>query len=301
MAPDILVVQGIDHDMELRALSALRARLAEAGQVYPHIFARRPNTGLPTGQDMDGDGRLGEPEDAQGYGEFSGQGGMAILSRWPLDGAAAQDFSDVLWRDLPAALLPRIDGRPFPSPQAQEIWRLASVAQWVVPVQHPAGRFDLLVFHAGPPVFDGPEDANGRRNHDQLMFWQHYLDGRFGRPPERPFVLIGAANQDPVDGDARHAAIRALLDDPRLQDSRPMRPGTPAQSPGQRGDPRLDTVNWPAPGPGALRVSYILPSRDWRIVASGVHWPEGDGPAAQVVAQASRHRMIWADLELLPK
>ncbi|RKF13092.1 endonuclease/exonuclease/phosphatase family protein [Roseovarius spongiae] len=298
VAPDILLLQGVDYDMESRTLDALAGVLAAAGRAYPHRFARRPNTGWQTGHDMDGDGRLGEPEDAQGFGRFAGQGGMAILSRVPLDPGAARDFSDLLWRDLPGATLPQKDDAPFPSEGAQAALRLANVAQWVVPVAHPAGRFDLLAFHATAPVFDGPEDRNGLRNRDQLRFWRLYLDGAFGPPPEGRFVLLGSANQDPQDGEGLKDGIRALLADPRVSDPRPIRAGAAPVQPDHRTDARLDTVDWPAPGPGALRVSYVLPSRGWRVVASGVHWPPRDTPEGAIAAAASRHRMVWVDLEM---
>ena len=110
---DVLTLQGIDYDLTQEAL----ARLAEAAG-YPEHFSLRPNTGLPTGLDMDGDGRLGGPRDAQGYGRFSGQGGMAILSRWPIDRERVQDLSAILWRDIPDATLPEVNGAPFPSDAA---------------------------------------------------------------------------------------------------------------------------------------------------------------------------------------
>ena len=91
--PDILVLTGIDYDHDLRALSELAALVAAAGGPdYAHLYARRPNSGMASGIDLDGDGRLGGPGDAQGFGMFSGQGGMAILSRLPVDGDVARDF-----------------------------------------------------------------------------------------------------------------------------------------------------------------------------------------------------------------
>ncbi len=297
-APDILVLQRVDYDLELRALRALRDVLAQEGQEYPHLFALRPNTGMATGLDMDGDGRVGEPRDAQSYGEFSGQSGMAILSRYPLDADKARDFSPLLWRDLPGAILPEMDGQPFPSPEAQAIQRLSTVGHWVVPVRVGETDVDLMVFHASPPVFDGPEDRNGRRNHDELKFWQHYLDGEFGPRPERPFVLIGDANLDPADSDGRREAISALLADDRLRDPRPVRTGQVVGDPGHRGDPHLDTVDWPAPGPGALRVDYVLPSADLDVAGSGVYWPDEGTPDAEIMRAASRHRLVWVDLRV---
>jgi hypothetical protein len=279
VAPDILVVQGIDYDRNLRALGALRDRVAAAGGHYPHLFALRPNTGWPTGLDMDGDGRRGGPRDAQGYGTFSGQGGMAILSRYPLDDEAATDFSPMLWRDLPGALLPRLpDGRPFPSEAAQAAQRLSSVGHWAVPVRLPSGPLMLLAFHATTPVFDGVEDRNGRRNHDEIRFWQHYLDGAFGPAPARRFVLIGDANLDPGRGQGRRGAIRALLADPRLRDPLPGRA----------------TVAWEQTGP--LRVSYVLPSADLRMGGAGVHWPPEGTPGRAAAEVAGPHRLIWVDL-----
>ena len=277
--------------MELRALTALRDLIAVHGLRYGTVFALLPNTGMATGLDLDGDGRLGEPEDAQGYGAFLGQGGMAILSRYPVDMERVRDLSSSLWRDVPQAMLPVVDGAPFPSAQAQNVLRLADVAQWAVPVLHDSGPITLLAFHANAPVFDGPEDRNGRRNHDQLRFWQHYLDGAFGPAPDGPFVLLGHANQDPGRGEGIKAGIRGLLADPRLQDPMPLR------SDAGLGEPPEATVEWPRVTPPQMRVSYVLPSRGWSVAASGVHWPmSGDG--ARIAMDASRHRMVWVDLQI---
>jgi len=284
--PDILLLQKVDYDHDLHALRALRDRLAQDGAHYDHVFALRPNSGMPTGLDMDGDGRRGNERDAQGYGAFSGQGGMAIMSAFPIDADAVQDFSARLWRDLPGAQLPkRADGTPFPSPEAQQIQRLSYTGHWVVPILLPSGPLRLMAFHATPPVFDGPEDANGRRNHDEIRFWQLYLDGAFGAAPRARFILMGDANLDPDHGDG--AAIRALLDDPRLQDPRPAHMG-PA--------PRYATVEWEQTGP--RRVSYILPSVDLQIAGAGIHWPSGGTEARDAAATASHHRLTWVDLAL---
>ena len=154
-APDVLVLTGIDYDLEGRTLAAFAARIAAQGHEMPHTFAARPNSGWMTDLDLDGDGRLRGPGDAQGWGRYAGDGGMAVLSRWPL--GEVRDLSGLLWAGQGWALLPRVDGALFPSPAALEIQRLSSVAHWVVPVEAPGGRLDLLAFYAGPPVFDGPE------------------------------------------------------------------------------------------------------------------------------------------------
>ncbi len=306
--PDILLLLSVDYDHGLAALDALAARFAEAGAGFAHRFALRPNSGLASGLDLDGDGRLGGPGDAQGYGAFAGQGGMAILSRLPIAAAEARDFSAFLWRDLPGALIPERDGAPFPSAAAIEAQRLSTTGHWEVPVILPSGqRMRLLAWHGSPPVFDGPEDRNGRRNHDETAFWTALIDDRLGVPaPAPPFVILGDANLDPADGDGRGAAIRALLAHPALRDPAPSGAGGAAASAAQgganaaqSGDPALDTVDWPDDGPGNLRVDYVLPSRDLAVVASGVFWPEPGTPMAETVEAASRHRLVWVDL-LLP-
>nr|WP_261395323.1 endonuclease/exonuclease/phosphatase family protein [Salipiger bermudensis] len=257
VAPDVLLLTDIDFDHDGVALGALAARLEAAGLAYPHRFAPRPNAGLPTGRDLDGDGRLGGPRDAQGYGLFSGQGGMALLSARPLRLEA--DFTAMLWRELPGARMRSEDPAP-------ELQRLSSDAHWVIGIE---GGPTLLAWNATPPVFDGPEDRNGRRNADELALWRRYLEGALGEPPEWP-VLIGNANLDPERGEGLRQEMRGLLGDPRLQDPLAGRA----------------TVAWEQTGP--MRVSYILPAAGLAVRDAGVR-PAIDG---------QRHRLVWVTLEL---
>ena len=64
VSPDILLLQGIDYDAGGYALAAFADALAGMGADYPYRLALRPNTGMPTGLDLDGNGRLGEARDA---------------------------------------------------------------------------------------------------------------------------------------------------------------------------------------------------------------------------------------------
>jgi hypothetical protein len=284
---DVIVLQQVDFDAGGAALAALADALAAAGMDYPHRLALRPNTGLPTGVDIDGDGRSWRARDAHGYGHFNGQGGMAVLSRHPI--GAVRDFSAVLWADLPGnaavAVLPEA---------ALPVLRLATVALWDVAVEGPGGVFHLLALHAGPPVFDGPEDRNGHRNVDELRFWAMYLDG--WSPDGLPFAadrfaVIGTLNVDQDRGEGRPEGLRALLDHPRLQDVVPRRPGGGAE-----------TADWPEPVPGDLRVDYILPAAGLEVVGAGVLWPEGEEGAlpAEIAALASDHRLVWMEFVLPP-
>ena len=285
---DVLLLTGIDYDAEGRALAALGRRLAKAGAPYPHQLALRPNTGVATGLDLDGNGQSGEPRDAQAFGLFAGQAGMAILSRLPIDTANLRDFSGFLWRDLPGGLA------PADTPPTQ---LLSTAGHHEVPILLPDGRhLRLLAFYATPPVFDGPEDRNGRRNHDEAAFWLRLLAGDLApAPPEPPFILLGQSNLDPADGEGRRDAMAALLTHPALHD-----PG-PRGSAGRRddhhsGDPALDTALYDKIG--GLRVEVILPSADLAVSGAGVLWPPDADPLAATLAAASRHRPVWVDIAL---
>ncbi|MDA7964320.1 endonuclease/exonuclease/phosphatase family protein [Ruegeria sp.] len=281
--PDIVALQGIDWDLDGMTLSALTDALSQAGLSYTHSFAEQPNSGLETALDLDGDGRTQGPGDAQGWGEFTGQAGLAVLSRYPIARDEVRSFTDLLWRDLPGATLPQVDKTPFPSAQAQKVQRLSSTAHWVVPIDTPQGRVDLMTFHATPPVFDGPEDRNGLRNRDEIRLWQLLLDGALGDPPSAHFVIAGDVNIDPERGDGRKEAIHNLLADPRLQDPKPRSPaGT------------LATVEWK--GLGEMRVDYVLPSVTWQVLDAGVYWPAEETPGRDQAETASRHRLVWVDL-----
>lgn len=298
-APDVLVLTDLDYDADLAALSALAKGFRDAGQDFPYVYASMPNAGMATGLDMDGNGQTGEGRDAQGYGRFAGQGGVAVLSRWPI--GAVTDLSAVLWKDLPGATLPTRDGRAFPSPEAQAVQRLSSTVHWIVPVDAPEGTISLLVWSATPPVFDGPEDLNGLRNRDEVLLWRSVLDGTFGSDPGAAFILTGNANLDPEDGDGFRGAMAGLLTDPRLQDPLPESAGGKAAAdPEQYGDPALDTADWPDGRPGNLRVSYVLPSVLWEVTGAGVFWPAPDDPKAAILGEdgllAGPHHLVWVDI-----
>ena len=47
-----------------------------------------------------------------------------------------------------------------------------------------------------------------------------------------------------------------------------------------------------------MRVDVVLPQRGLTVTASGVLWPAPGAPLAETVATASRHRLVWVDLDL---
>jgi endonuclease/exonuclease/phosphatase family metal-dependent hydrolase len=183
----------------------------------------------------------------------------------------------------------------------------------------------LLVSHPTPPVFDGPEDRNGRRNAAEIAFWADYLantlqlglglpaliddQGRYAWfDGQNSFVVLGDLNADPNDGDSRPGAMSWLLDNdyPYLQPIAPTSAGAveAAERDGganltHRSDPAADTADWnddPERGSGNLRVDYVLPSLGLRVAGCGVFWPTADDPLAYLL-DASDHRLVWVDLE----
>lgn len=316
--PDALLLTQFDHDLRGRALEAFRALLRSGpeGIDYPFFFDAAVNAGVPSGLDLDGDGLLLGWNDALGYGRFPGDGGMAILSRYPIDLAASRTFRHLLWADLPEAHLPvNPDGTPYLSAEIRALLPLSSRAHWDVVLDLPGGKLSLLASNPTPPLYDGPEGLNHLRSDDEIAFWSRYLDGAAftddqgrGAPmAARPFVLLGNLNVDPFDGAAgpRHS-IRALLDHPRLRDPAQSSLGATAAARAQgganirqRGPAAEDTTDLrDTPGPGNLRLNYALPSRDLALRGGGVFWPAPGAPLADLVANGPAHRLVWVDVAL---
>lgn len=299
VSPDILLLTDVDFDAGGVALAAFSDALRRP---YPYQFTLRPNSGLQTGLDLDGNGFAGDDRDAMGYGRFAGDGGMALLSRFPIKTDNVIDYTTLLWRDLPDAGLPMSDGQLFPSAAVFDTLRLSSSGHWVVPFDLGKGQITVLASSSTPPVFDGAEDFNGLRNRDELRLWDHLLNGTFGAVPVHP-VVMGNTNLDPADGDGRREAMSGFLARPDLQDPQPRSAGgAAAADAGQTGVPALDTVDWPDGRPGNLRVSYILPSAQLRVLGAGVFWPDPADPLAAVLGDdglaAGAHRLVWVDVAL---
>ena len=320
--PDVLLLNELDFDPAGRAAELLQTRYLAVGQFalapidYPYRYLAPVNTGEPSGLDLDGDGGVDGPNDAWGFGRHPGQYGMLLLSRFPLDAARVRSFRELRWAAMPDALRPRLpDGSAY---HPESIWtalRLSSKSVWDVPIATPFGPLHVLASHPTPPAFDGPEDRNGARNHDEIRLLADYVSGgaaatwliddqgrRGGLENDARFVILGDMNADPVDGSSRDQAIRQLLDHPAVQDPQPRGAGGGAQAAArdgganltQRADPDHDTSDF-GPRVGNLRVDYALPSRQLKVLGSGVFWPADGTPGADWVS-ASDHRLVWVDI-----
>jgi hypothetical protein len=329
--PDVLLINEFDFDAngtaaELFQQNYLSVPHNGAAPIdYPHRFVAPSNTGIPSGFDLNNDGSVGGPDDAFGFGFFPGQFGMAVYSMHEISLDEARTFQTFRWADMPGALLPDDLATPEPadwfSAEELEVVRLSSKSHWDLPIDIDGRIVHFLVSHPTPPVFDGPEDRNGRRNHDEIRFWADYVTPgkasayiyddagrRGGLSAGARFVIAGDQNADPLDGDSVPGAAQLLLEHPRVDTSvTPASDGAVEAAERQgganlthRGDPAFDTADFADSAPGNLRVDYVLPSHPLRIVDAAVFWPISTDPLFRLVGDfpfpSSDHRLVWIDV-----
>ncbi|MBT8199200.1 MAG: endonuclease/exonuclease/phosphatase family protein, partial [Acidimicrobiia bacterium] len=321
--PEVLLINEFDFDpaaladFQTNYLSVPHGDAAPI--VYPYTYIAPSNTGIFSGFDYDNSGAAGDfvPNDSYGFGFFPGQFGMAVLSMYPIDYASVRTFQFFKWKDMPGALLP-----DDPSTAAPADWytpgpeldsfRLSSKSHWDVPIDIEGETVHFLVSHPTPPVFDGPEDRNGTRNHDEIRFWADYVhpgrssyiyddNGDYGGlAGNARFVIAGDQNSDPLDGDSIPGAIQQLLDHPKVNTKvTPASPGGTEQAALQGGanathlsDPAFDTADFSDSAPGNLRADYVLPRKNMKITDAGVFWPLSTDPLFPLVL-SSDHRLVW--------
>jgi Endonuclease/Exonuclease/phosphatase family len=320
--PDVLLVNEFDFDaghVALRLFQDNYLSVSRNGSTpisYPYAYTAPVNTGVPSGFDLNNDGVVGGPDDAYGFGLFPGQFGMAVYSRFPIDEDAIRTFQLFRWADMPGALIPP----GWFTPAELAAVRLSSKSHWDLPIEVGRRTVHFLVSHPTPPTFDGPEDRNGRRNHDEIRLWADYITpgragylyddaGRYGGlHPGSAFVIAGDQNADPVDGDSTAGAIQQLLDHPLVRDPLPASAGAVEQTLLQgginlthRGPARLDTADFAEP-PGNLRVDYVLPRKSLPVIRSAVFWPTTADPLFRLVGvfpfPTSDHKLVWVDLRV---
>jgi Endonuclease/Exonuclease/phosphatase family len=330
--PDVLLINEFDFDPP--AADLFRDNFLEVSQngaapiTYPYAYIAPSNTGIPTGKDLNNNGTIGGGDDAFGFGAFPGQFGMVVFSKYPIDTGGVRTFQHFLWKDMPGNLIPT----PFYSPDEVDILRLSSKSHWDVPIRIGHETVHFLVAHPTPPVFDGPEDRNGRRNFDEIRFWADYISApsrsryiyddrgeRGGLRPGERFVIAGDQNSDPLDGDSIPGAAQQLLEHPFVNsrvapssdgavEATALQGGANAT---HRSDPQFDTADFSDTAPGNLRADYVLPRRNMKIEDSAVFWPVQADPLFRLTGvfnfaewgpvngfPTSDHRLVWADIDV---
>ncbi len=331
--PDILLLNEFDFDPEAARLFADNflavSQNGAPAQRYPYRFVAPSNTGIASGFDLNNNGAVDTTpgdqaygDDSYGFGLFPGQYGMVVYSKYPIDRHAVRTFQKFKWRDMPGNLIPT----DFYSPEEQAVLRLSSKSHWDVPIRVGRKTLHFLVSHPTPPTFDGPEDRNGRRNHDEIRFWADYIRGksyiyddrgrRGGLRPGAAFVIAGDQNADPYDGDSYDDAIQQLLAHPLINSrTAPASAGAAEAAALQgganlthEGDPRFDTADFADAAPGNLRADYVLPRRGLKVIGAGVFWPVRADPLSRLSGvydpqwsavngfPTSDHRLVWLDL-----
>lgn len=316
--PDIVLLNEFDYSPGGEAIGLFRQRYLEAELDeteplhLPYDFCTAVNTGVPSGFDLNRDGKVGGAGDALGFGFFAGQYGMLLLSRYPIDFEASRTFRHFLWRDLPNAVLPPVpgaEGECWYSESELDILPLSSKSHWDVVVKVPDGPpVHVLAAHPVPPIADNSARRNARRNHDEIRFWAEYLnnadfiydDGKRygGLPEDQRFVILGDMNASPSEGDSYGNAITQLLDHPRVKsDFTPTSEGALSMSPLSRERSASHTARF------RLRVDYALPSQQgFELLGSEVFWPTRDEYGFDWVGMdeiiSSDHRLVWLDVNL---
>ncbi len=316
--PDVLLISEIDYDADVDTAKLLAEKFFSKPQgdrhpiVYPYVYSIPSNTGIDSGLDLNNNGNTGEPADAWGYGEYPGQYGMALFSRYRIIEKEVRTFQKFLWKDMPDAKRP-IDpetGEPYYDDDTWNVMRLSRKNHVDVPLMVIGRRIHILASDPTPPVVDGKANRNGCRNHDEIKFWIDYLDAESGAAAEQHIVddsgkrggvttndlvvVMGNLNVDPADGEGDKQVIKALLSHPRLQDTIPTSEGAVESKVDDAGHPERDTASF---GHANMRLDYVLPDHRIHLRESRVFWPKRDSDDDHLI-KGSDHRMVWIKVEI---
>jgi endonuclease/exonuclease/phosphatase family metal-dependent hydrolase len=215
----------------------------------------------------------------------------------------------MLWKDMPNTSMPT-QGH-WTNAIIKNTFRLSSKSHWDIPVVVGGKTIHFLLSHPTPPAFDsGPLYHNRRRNHDEVVFWAHYItnDNRLiddngaagGLAPGSSFIIAGDLNCYPNSTTTNYngaLVINTLLTNPGIQDTGEYTISQGAAAGKTTGAPKYyerSTATW---GDGA-RVDYVLPDAHAIVFGGGVYWPLSatDKTGASYASGASDHRMVWVDI-----
>jgi endonuclease/exonuclease/phosphatase family metal-dependent hydrolase len=315
--PDVILLNEFDRQNESHlSLKLFLERYLAVSQNnqnkvhYPYFYQGPVNTGVKTPFDLNNNNVKGEtPADAYGFGYFEGHFAMAVLSKFPIDVPNIRTFQKFKWQDMPNALRPVI-------PETQEYWykdnvwsqlRLSSKSHWDIPIIADEHTIHLLASHPTPPVFDGPENRNGNRNHDEIRFWHDYITPNKsayiyddknrpgGLKGNQSFIILGDLNASVDDGDANTGGIGSLLTSPLVLDTKPSSEAAALHSP-EKTKAKYHTAYW------RMRADYVLASsKHFGLINSGVFWPTKNQETFRLIKDrqaSSDHRLVWAELAI---
>ncbi|WP_087025710.1 endonuclease/exonuclease/phosphatase family protein [Thaumasiovibrio subtropicus] len=328
--PDILLLAEFDHQGDEEATRTVerfvqRYCLGEDEALlgepidYPYSYVAESNTGRCCQTGLTHSGKPKLPADGIGFGEFLGQYNFVLLSRFPIDADQVKSWQNMAWRSMPHHHIPT----NYYLPERESELPLSSKNHLLVPINVLGKQIHVLCCHPTPPVFDGDEKRNQRRNQDEIQLLIDIIDnatylrsdqgGKGGLNDQCEFVVLGDLNNDPYDGEGEASVIHSLLSHPRLH--RQVALGR--QQPRSKGAffhgislQRQDvhragkSVFWTHLN--GLRLDYVLPSAGLAVKDSGVFWPEKREPHRSLLEDARRrqlasvysdHRLVWVDVD----
>ncbi|ASM50002.1 hypothetical protein PESP_a1967 [Pseudoalteromonas espejiana DSM 9414] len=310
--PDIILLNEFDYVPKEQGIEYFKKHYLNISQnkqhaiEYPYSFIAPVNTGLATKFDLDNNGKTtGVMGDAQGFGFFEGHYGMAILSKYPINLEKLRTLQTFKYKDMPNAHMPvhPKTGENWYNEQEWQAFRLSSKSFWDVPVVINDKTVHVLASHPTPPVFDGDEDRNGKRNHDEVRLIADYVTNKpylyddkgqkGGLKENTRFVILGDLNAAPEGDKARLETTNQILNNPLINAQFiPKSDGAKEQY--TQAYAQNFTANWQA------RVDYVLPSNyGFKIVDGGVFWPTENSEQYRLIKDrnaSSDHRLVWLDL-----
>lgn len=316
--PDVILLNEFDYiedpaqGVESFIVNYLNVAQGKAATIdYPYYYYAKVNTGKASGFDLTGDGNAtGIQGDAWGFGFFEGHYGMVLLSRYPIDIGNIRTFKNFKWQDMPNALTPIVpeSGEYFYRDKIWQQYPLSSKSHWDIPIKVAGETVHVLASHPTPPVFDGPEDRNGAKNHDEVRFWLDYISterahyiyddngNRGGLAESTRFVILGDLNASAVEGESRKEAISGLLTQAKINDDAiPSSLGGKTQQP-ENHHATHHTARW------GMRADYVLPSRyGFKVLGNGVFWPQESSEHYSLIkdrSASSDHRLVWSELAI---
>lgn len=339
--PDIILLNEFDWDVQEAAVTSFKneylavAQSADTTAVsYPYHYVAKSNTGTQPESEGEADcdfndstkgcGEVGSandnPEDAYGFGYYPGAFGMVVLSKYPIDTAQIRTFRKFLWQDMPANVIPN----GWYAADELNIFRVSSKSHWDIPIDINGETVHVLGSHPTPPVFDGDEDRNGRRNYDEIRLWEDYVSKRGGNcylyddnntagclGYGQRFVILGDQNADPSNGDSFASAILQLLNNPLVNDSfTPLSQGGAGLTAGLTATADFGLrADYVVPGHAGLNVRMDSCDPDNPALSCGIYWPQVGDPKRALTGScsdsgpgcaSSDHRLVWMDLEVVP-
>lgn len=305
--PDVIVLTGVTYDKDHRILDLLQGYFAagqhsESGVDYPYSFTADTNSGRDSGVDLDGDGTIGGPGDAVGYGDYAGQYGTVIFSKYPIVEEDVRTFREFLWSDLPNASMPRDEYSSLES----SVLRLNETSMWDVPLDIDGEAVHVISSSVASP----PDASNAEREDDMRRVIADYVEGRAWylydddgetghMTPGTPFVMAGV----PAAEAGEAGNLDVLLESPVLRDTRPEVVTEVSEEDHPASVWASDQVETRYGNPGqGVRASFVLPSTSLDVNGSGVFWPAEGEYGYEVVDPDSVYsledRLVWLDLTI---